>query len=388
MNSINGYYKVDQEIFYNKFQALIYASKKNKDVKWIYYDDLYDNVCENIKLFDVSLEEIYKKRAIQLREKYDYIILNYSGGSDSHNILQTFLKNNIQLDMIFIQWPTSLMDKNLYLPNVIDKSNFNFHSEWDFVIKKDIEWLSKYHPDIKIEIADWAQTIDLNFYNDELFENNVTNLPSIARSQKQNTFSKTESVLSNKGLKVASIFGVDKPAIGIKDNNFYFRMADTSCMAHVNPENPTGLEYFYYTPDMPEIPVIQCYKMYQHYIKNPNIFYMKTDLKTRLELYPHTIHDSSYDDLHNYWEVFKSICYPHWDFSRFQAEKPFSVLSGLPVGVRAWDNILIKSIPDFKKIQQKWQYLWKSYHTMLDTKFLLNQDTVDVIFTKWHKLKI
>lgn len=390
MNTVNGYYKVDDKIFCNKLQALLFASKNKKNVEWIFHDDLYDFAGLNIKSYDYnnSLENIYKNRALQLREKYDYLILNYSGGADSHNILQTFLKNNIKLDMVFIQWPMSLMDKNLYTPTDKNTSNFNFHSEWDLVIKHDLEWLSKNHPEIKIEIADWIEDLKLSFYGDTLFEKNVTNLPSIARSQKQNRFSKTEILLSNKGLKVASIFGVDKIAIKIENNEMSFRMADTSCMTHSNPDNPNGLEYFYFTPDMPEIPAIQCYKLYETYLKRPELFYMKLDREKRKELYPHTLYQSPYQDLHSYWEVFKLVCYPYWDFSRFQAEKPFSVLNGLPAGVRAWDNILIKGISDFSKIQQKWEYLWKSYYLELDKNLLLNQDTFKIIFSKWHKLNI
>ena len=388
MRPNNGYYKVGNEIFYNKFQALIYASKNKVPIKWIFYDDLYNVACQNIKNYNLSLEEVYRNRATQLREKYDYLILNYSGGSDSHNILQTFIKNNIKLDMVYVQWPMSLVDKNLYSPSLSNKSNYNFHSEWDFVIKKDLEWLSTNYPEIKIEIGDWTTTLNTDFYSDNLYEKNVTNLPSIARSQKQNTFSKTETLLSNKGLKVASIFGVDKPTIGIMGNEVYFKMADTSCMAQPNPDNPNGLEYFYFTPDMPEIPVIQCQKMYETYLKRPEMFYMRIDPEKRKEIYPHTLYQSNYQDMHSYWEVFKFVCYPYWDFSRFQAEKPFSILHGLPAGVRAWDNILISSIPNFKTIQEKWEHIWKSYHKEIDQEFLLNQDTVRIIYSKWYRLSL
>lgn len=385
----NGFYKVDDKIVYNKFQALICASKNKKSVEWNFYDDLYDYTGLNIKShIDTSLEQIYKKRAQQLREKYNYLILNYSGGSDSHNILHTFLKNNIKLDMIFVQWPISLTDKNLYIPNVVNKSNYNFHSEWDFVLKKDLEWLSQVHPEIKIEVADWTETLTVDFYSDLLFENNVTNLPSIARSQKQNTHSKIETELSNKGVSVASIFGVDKISIAIRSNEIFFRMADTSCMAQPNPDNINGLEYFYFTPDMPEIPAIQCYKLYKEYIKRPHLFRITADIKKREERYKNVLYQSPYQDLHSYWEVFKLVCYPHWNFSRFQAEKPFSVLQGLPNGVRAWDNILINSIPDFKIIQQKWEYIWKSYYFEIDKNFLMSRDTITTIFSKWHKLNI
>lgn len=387
MKDYNGHYKVGDTIIGNKFLAVIEATKTNHTVSWVYHDQMFEKACNQFRAYDMSLEEMYKNRALQLREQYNYLILNYSGGSDSHNILQTFLKNNIKLDMLFVQWPISLMDKGIYKPNTLDKSNANFHSEWDFVLKKDLEWISQHHPEIKIEIADWAETVTENFYGDDLFANNVTNIPSIARAQKQNTFSKEESKLANMGVTVGSIYGVDKPVVAFKDGSTYFRMADVTCMAQPNPDNPNGLEYFYFTPSMPEIPILQAYKMLQHYQEHPAAFYMVTPMEVRKVQYPDTLSVGWYKEFHDYAELFKLVCYPHWNFYRFQADKPFSVTTGLPVGVRAWDNILVNSLPDFSRTQQKWEHLWKSYNSLIGEQYLRGQDTAAAIYTKWHKLQ-
>lgn len=375
----NGYYKVGNQIINNKFYALLEGTARNTNVKWWYYDEIYDKACQSFTSYETPLAEVYKKRAQQLRDKYDYLILNYSGGADSHNILCTFLKNNIRLDHLYIQWPLSLMNKGLYKPNLHDTTNYNFHSEWDFVIKQDLEWISRQHPNIKIEIDDWVYGIDEKFYDDDLMINNVTNLPSIARAQKQNRFSTTESKLSNLGLKVGSIYGVDKPIFATKNNKAYFRMPDTGCMAQPNPENPHGMEYFYFTPDMPEIPILQTYKLFYHYQSgNKNNFIRKL-----------LIDDEWYKPQHEYSETFKYVCYPYWKFDRFQADKPHAYSVGMPAGARAWDNILIKSMTNFKRVQQKWEYNWLSYQKLIDKVYLLNgDDGVRAITTKWHEIRI
>jgi hypothetical protein len=192
--------------------------------------------------------------------------------------------------------------------------------------------------------------------------------------------------LSNKGVKVGSIFGVDKPTVSFKDGNTYFKMADTACMSQPNPDNPTGIEYFYYTPSMPEIPILQAYKLKQYYELRPELFYMCIPIEYRRSLYPNTVGSHWYRDFHDYAELFKTVCYPHWDFNRFQADKPFSVTQGLPAGVRAWDNILTTTLPDFNRTQQKWEYLWNSYQSSIDKKFLISKDLVRAVWTKWHKL--
>lgn len=49
-----------------------------------------------------SWEELLKQRAQMIRDTYPHVALSYSGGSDSHTILETFLRNNIRLDEIVI----------------------------------------------------------------------------------------------------------------------------------------------------------------------------------------------------------------------------------------------------------------------------------------------
>lgn len=391
-NNLNGYYVVDGEIIESKMYAILKASEKNKPATWCYYDDIYSKAIDHFDLLKIAapLSDTYKKRALQLRDTYDYLILNYSGGSDSHNILMTFLKNNIKLDHIYVQWPMSLMDKGLYVPNNVDKSNGNFHSEWDLVLKKDLEWIGANHPEITIEIADWTTTVIETFYNDDLFSNSVNNLPSIARSQKQNTYSNTETQLAAKGKKVASIYGVDKPNVIKHEGKWYMYFVDTACMAQPNPENPHGTEYFYFTPDMPDVCIHQAYKLIQWYNKNPQAHEPVTSLTDLVKIDP-SVRNWTKEDLyrryHDASEVVKLVCYPNWDFNRFQSDKPFSQLDNLPMGTRAWDNILT-SLPNFNRVQQTWTYHWKSYLNMIDRQYLRNKDTFSVFKTKYHPLYI
>lgn len=382
---INGFYIVDGEIIENKIYAILRASEKKSHVQWHFYDDVFSKTKPNLT---ASLEDLYVARARQLRDTYDYLILNYSGGSDSHNILTIFLKNNIKLDHIYVQWPESLTDKGIYVPNSIDKSNANFHSEWDLVIKKDLEWVGKNYPNIKIEIGDWTTSLRESFYKDDLFSNNVTNLPSIARSQKQNTFSNTESKLALSGKKVGSIFGVDKIGIVKKGQDWHYYFSDTACMAQSNPDNPFGTEYFYWSPQFPEIPATQALHMCKWFMSHPDKQYLikaKSERELEDPSFMHWPYDKHYDEFHQLSEIFKLVCYPYWDFNRFQAAKPFSQISNLPMGVRAWDNIL-QVVPEFAIVQQKWEYLWKSYLTKIDNKFMRNRDTVTVFKTKFHKI--
>jgi hypothetical protein len=224
-----------------------------------------------------------------------------------------------------------------------------------------------------------------------LFSNSVTNLPSIARAQKQNTFSQTESKLSSEGKKVASIFGVDKISVEKKNGKWFFYFVDTACMAQANPENPNGTEYFYYTPSLPQLAVAQAHKMVEWFERNPKKEYLTLPGNERALLdsaYTSWTYDKHYREYHEVNEITKLVCYPYWDFNRFQADKPFAQLDNLPLGVRAWDNILTV-LPDFQRIQQHWEYYWKSYLQKIDLRFMKrgnSKDTVMVFKSKMHPI--
>lgn len=388
MKYLNGCYKAGEERIENKIQAMLRATEKNCQLEWDYFDDIFDKANRQ-SLPNIDIKELYRQRAQQLRDQYDYLILNYSGGSDSHNILKTFLEYNIKLDLIYVQWPESLMDKGLYVPNAHDKSNANFHSEWDLVLKKDLEWLGKNRPDIKIEIGDWTKTVKEKFYTDDLFSANVSNLPSIARAQKQNTFSTYESIWSNQGKSVGSIFGVDKTNIVRKGDKWFFYFCDTAFMTQANPENPDGTEYFYHTPTFPEIAIVQASMLKCWYEQHPDkqiLIRAKSERAAEDITYRHWAYEKHYAEWAQTTEIFKLVCYPYWDFTRFQADKPFAVLEGFKMGTRGWDNILTV-LPDFDRVQQKWEYNWHSYLKLIDKKFMRNRDTVNIIPSRWHLIR-
>lgn len=109
-----GYYQLDnyktysvyQLMDYYKFWKIKHRGKSNdfwdenkKPYRWIYNDDFYSQYDWGQEPTE-SLNELYKNRAKELREQYDYIVLYYSGGYDSANMLHAFLDNNIYPDEI------------------------------------------------------------------------------------------------------------------------------------------------------------------------------------------------------------------------------------------------------------------------------------------------
>ena len=94
-----GYYTVGSYKTYSKVEALEYHAQNKHAVQWHYNPEVYNNFDWTVEP-PGSLDNWYRARALQIREQYDYLVIWYSGGADSDNILNTFVKNNIFIDEI------------------------------------------------------------------------------------------------------------------------------------------------------------------------------------------------------------------------------------------------------------------------------------------------
>ena len=98
MNNNIFYYSENKE---NSFDNRIDADMHQDPCFLYYYDKEFassDWKTEPKK----SLKELYKERAEQIRAKYAYLILAFSGGHDSTQVLETFYYNNIHIDEILL----------------------------------------------------------------------------------------------------------------------------------------------------------------------------------------------------------------------------------------------------------------------------------------------
>lgn len=378
-----GIYKVGNSIFSNKLLAALYASEKKLDIKWEFHDQIFNHALDSYILGSQKLEDLYRHRAQQLRDTYDYLILHYSGGADSWNILNTFLKNNIKLDCVFIKWPIQAMDKNLYVPNTKDTSAVNFVSEWDYVLKKDINWLQQNHPQIKIEVSDWLGNLKEDFFTDDLFQN--INLHRYYFSNLLRFFdgSKTGKKLLEKGKKTASIFGIDKPIVTEKNNQCFFYFMDSSLLSidKIQETNETT-EYFYWTPNFPILAIEQANKVFQFYKNNPQYRYKIQSYGSISNIETWKVKDF-FLKAQSENDIAKMIVYPDWDYNKFQAEKP---IPGPDLSMSQKD-IWLETLPMMSKYREIWYYHWQSYQNKIDKRLkLLDTDHIKPIQSNWYFL--
>lgn len=311
---IEGFWQVGAMKFKNKFPALVHATNTAQEVKYIYFDDIWKSVDRNL-LGKKSLKELYRERAVQLRDSYDYLILYFSGGADSYNVLRTFIDNNISLDEVCVKWPMAAIRADVYKPNVQDTSARNTLSEWDYAIKPVLDWLSQYHPQIKINIVDWTDKLSPEIYTEDLWHHvntwNDIEIPFML------AYSKTELLKLTQGKKVGSIYGIDKPKLAYRDNKWFMSFVDTGTgMGIPSQENRYGTEYFYWSPKLPILALEQAYQLSSYVDKN-------------VHLQKHYYSDISIDwspeftslSLQIQNSVARHVLYDNWT-NNFQADKP------------------------------------------------------------------
>ena len=317
-----GYWETNGLKFERKVEALISASQNDKKVKFTYHDEVWKNFDRSL-LGKIPLNQLYKERAQQLRDTYQHLVLYYSGGSDSHNILMTFINNDIRLDEIIVNWPKPLVDGKFYKVNQDDKTARNIWSEWDYVIKPCLDKLKVSHPHIKITIKDYTEELTSKNLESSFETINHTRIGVLQ------TFSSIDGTLSKK--KTGYILGIDKPMLIIKNDEVYMFFNDLSTtMLSIfsnknNDDDPENREAFYWSPDFPHLTFEMAYQASEYY----NINKDKRDLLRLFDSVKDGQDDPDFNNQLNLLIQFqnnigKLMCYDTWDHSKFQADKPIS----------------------------------------------------------------
>lgn len=234
-----------------KISALIDGTARNIHPEWRFNDEVFDQHDWSIEPQE-SLQELYRQRAAEIRERYDYVILMYSAGGDSHTMLEAFLNNNLRVDEIVVMHPSSL--ERTYTPNANNYDPLNMMSEWDFTMRPRLQWLAQHHPSIKLTTHDWSDGILEHKLEDGFVLDRSHNITPY--SEVRNNFYEFESIklALNKYNKVGIIMGVDKPRVCFHEGAYRLYFLDL-VTAGLGPQfsaryrkNPLAVEFFYWHP--------------------------------------------------------------------------------------------------------------------------------------------
>ena len=362
----NGYYVVGSKNYAHKINALIEASRTCADVKWKFGNDVFDRVNWREPI-ETTITELYRMRAQQLRDQYDYLILAFSGGADSSNILDSFICNNIHLDEIIVHWPQSLTQGTYCVST--DTSPFNILSEWEFAVLPKLQQIQKNYPKIKITID------DLDDLSDEYSQDAITitkNKFHYLNIKRQRGIARRSSIIMNKTANMATIYGFEKPRL-INVNNVlcaYFVDEMTSVVSDLSDGYERNIEFFYWTLQLPELPIKQCQMMY-HFFKNHPHLCQQLNSKSLQNLNQPKIgnHPNVLAvDPEIMRNLTSQVLYPTWDPLTFQASKP--KYFAFKCEYHAW----ISKNNQSHRFIESWNSAFSEYHKLIDPRFYLGDD--------------
>jgi hypothetical protein len=257
----HGYYIVGDKIFSDKIEALIYASETRADVSWNFHDELFSKVNWE-KEPSIPLTELYKQRALQIREKYDYIVLLSSGGADSTNMIYSFFNNNIHVDEIVASAPISglsNLDKTERNNNAENTYNETFFAQIPLMKE-----LSDKFSKTKFTLNDYFQDI-LDYKSDQWLLTCSDWIHPTTNARFNLEKFKHLRDIADSGKRLGIIYGIDKPNIMADGDNLYTTLADLTVNVPRNPFNRlypnVDTVLFYYAQDLPELMVKQAHEV-------------------------------------------------------------------------------------------------------------------------------
>lgn len=262
-----GYYVVCGQKYYNKLEAFKVAFSQGHQPHWYFHEDTFSKVDWTYEP-EEDLSTLYKKRAEQLRNKYDKLILSFSGGTDSSTVADSFIYNGIKLDY--------LLNRNIsYINNRRDvgTDEANFHNEPLFVALPAYERYKKLQPDLEYVGVDYIQRMieywentpnadpySINCYvpNNVIKDNILELFPQLANANK------------------CVVHAIDKPIIFYINGRFYFTFFDSLIAHHIpNSKNlldqNTIIEFFFWSTDAIDLMRKQAHAMKKYFKNNPHL---------------------------------------------------------------------------------------------------------------------
>jgi hypothetical protein len=277
INKNLGFYKVGNIEFESKIQAYLYANDNNQHVEWNFNDEIFSSYDWTTEPNE-SLDYFYDKRARELREKYDYLMLSYSGGADSHNALMSFIRQGLHIDEIIVNTLEKGWERFTVVDPSVTSSSNNGAEHYLQTIPR-LKEIEKLIPNTKITICDLTDHVYDSFNRvgdaswvlgkmEALNPIGITRFNYIYFSEVRKRFDKQKSL--------GIVLGVEKPKSSIVNGNFWMRFVDRSANMvtitnHLAGYDNTEVEYFYWNPDCVPMLIKQGHVMLKWLTVNPDM---------------------------------------------------------------------------------------------------------------------
>lgn len=344
-----GFYRVGNEIITHKISALMRARQSGQAPTWHFHADTYSKInWSQDPPFPVT--HYYHQRARQLREKYEYLVLSFSGGSDSWTVLKSFVDSGTHLDEVYVRWPIKASQGRYTVSADTDPANIL--SEWDLTILPMIRHFQNIMPHTTFTILDWSDSLLTRELSDYDWLN-VQDAINPGVHLKYNSIGQSELDAIHSGKRTAIIFGADKPHLALDNGQIYCYFLDKFANVHPNNSFERICELFYWTPELPELVWAQARAIYRYLKVNPQVADL---IDWRVPFKP---------ERKNLWDkIVKDIIYTEYaTLNPFQARKPTT-----PIYDESDD--FYRGEKNNLKLLQSWEYGLRNVLSSIEDKYL------------------
>lgn len=299
---IQSRYLVAGQYYNNKLSAYRAALPLGWWPHWDFYEDFFA-AQDWTKEPAESLIDLYLQRALDIRSRYDRVICWLSGGSDSDNMVRSFLESSLHVDEIWHRETTRWHDRQDH-----GRDMQNHCNELRLAFKPRIDEYRQRYPHFRslinafdvmeVAIPFWEQgsrdPYDISTYNALLPVKEHKDLCA--------------SNGSIKGL-TCHVYGIDKPIVRLVDGRWKFMFMDHMVNVHNVPSRTKTYdeEFFYWHPNAFKLMLKQAHLIKSWFQEHPNLSWVVSE-----------DHDHARD---TYNEIVKTIIYPWWDTGWWQPNK-------------------------------------------------------------------
>lgn len=323
-----GYYKVGDFKTYSKVEAIEVHQRTGIHPHWFFNELEFSTYNWKIEPTE-TLEELYAARARQIRDNYDHVVIFYSGGADSSNILDTFINNNIHFD--------ELATFN-YLSADSDPTSF-FNSEQINVSYPRIKNLQDQGIKFKHRVIDLSNIASDILSNDHYRTNRAYYASAhwgtshLSKSYIRETTPDYQKLIEA-GKKVVFVWGCDKPRLYKENNRYCIKFLDVldaglSSRTQILNRDSEYDELFYWAPETADIVCKQAHILKRffekHKIYKEDKYY--SDTLINLPNLEHIFANKHTEDGLSYRNLINTLIYPNFSVKTFSAGKPISVIA-------------------------------------------------------------
>lgn len=294
-----GYWEVCGKKYTNKLQAVMAAVPQGHWIHWNFNDDTFGkhNWTQEPTL---SLQQLYDARARSIREKYSFVALEFSGGTDSWNILNSFCRQGLKVDLVIHRVIQSQVGDRS------DQSARNIWAEGKFQAWRSFLQFQELVPDMKWATWDIEKCVTDSWRQGarDILSTNAFDPMKINGDLDINPFGIPDLP------STAYIFGIDKPVVELYHDGWYIVFYDDPSTSKCTIERAlSGVGwhdlFFYWDPDCVPLLIKQAHTVMNFFRKHPGHENLIRSLGSRDQQHKNLITSLIYPEYREFWQTSK-----------------------------------------------------------------------------------